>query len=187
MQAMGNSLRSCVAAAIGHGSPRAFGFQKYLAFSPGSRTINPERGSIMARERITAVGEAAALLLSEEVLDKLGIAIGDEVELSLIDRTLMLQPPDEAARGQQLAAITTRVLARRQRAYTQLAQGPAERRSPCFSSVPTKCSLSMRGPWGQPPGCLPQRRVLRSRRRRGDRPGGRYMAGATRLCARRAA
>jgi hypothetical protein len=57
-------------------------------------------------------------------LDKLGIAIGDEVELSLIDRTLLLQPLDEAARGQQLAAITTRVFARRQRAYTQLAQGP---------------------------------------------------------------
>ena len=56
----------------------------------------------MSRERITAVGETAALLLPKEVLDKLGIAIGDEVELSLIDRTLMLQPLDEAARGQKL-------------------------------------------------------------------------------------
>jgi antitoxin component of MazEF toxin-antitoxin module len=79
----------------------------------------------MSRERITAVGETAALLLPKEVLDKLGIAIGDEVELSLIDRTLLLQPLDEAARGQQLAAITNRVFARRQSAYTQLAQGPA--------------------------------------------------------------
>ena len=39
----------------------------------------------MSRERITAVGESAALLLPKEVLDKLGIAIGDEIELSLID------------------------------------------------------------------------------------------------------
>jgi antitoxin component of MazEF toxin-antitoxin module len=78
----------------------------------------------MARERITAVGEAAALFLPKEVLDKLGIAIGDEVELSLIDRTLMLQPIDEADRAQQLAAITQTVFARRQRAYTELAQGP---------------------------------------------------------------
>ena len=78
----------------------------------------------MSRERITAVGETAALLLPKEVLAKLGIAIGDEVELSLIDRTLLLQPLDEAARGQQLAAITNRVFARRQSAYTQLAQGP---------------------------------------------------------------
>jgi antitoxin component of MazEF toxin-antitoxin module len=77
----------------------------------------------MSRERITAVGETAALLLSKEVLDKLGITIGDEVELSLIDRTLMLQPLDEAARGQQLEAITQTVFARRQSAYTQLARG----------------------------------------------------------------
>jgi antitoxin component of MazEF toxin-antitoxin module len=78
----------------------------------------------MSRERITAVGTSAALLLPKEVLDQLGIAIGDEIELSLIDRTLMLQPLDEADRAQQLAAITTTVFARRQRAYTQLAQGP---------------------------------------------------------------
>ncbi len=78
----------------------------------------------MSRERITAVGETAALLLPKDVLDKLGIAIGDEVELSLIDRTLMLQPLDEAARGQRLAAITKTVFVRRQSAYTQLAQGP---------------------------------------------------------------
>ena len=78
----------------------------------------------MSRERITAIGESAALLLSKEVLDKLGIAIGDEVEVSLIDRTLMLQPLDEADRAQQLEAITQTVFARRQRAYTQLAQGP---------------------------------------------------------------
>jgi antitoxin component of MazEF toxin-antitoxin module len=79
----------------------------------------------MSRERITAVGETAALLLPKDVLDKLGITIGDEVELSLIDRTLMLQPLDEVARGQQLAAITNTVFARRQSAYAQLAQGPA--------------------------------------------------------------
>jgi antitoxin component of MazEF toxin-antitoxin module len=78
----------------------------------------------VSRERITAVGESAVLLLPKEVLDKLGIAIGDEVELSLIDRTLLLQPLDEANRVQQLAAITQTVFARRQRAYTQLAQGP---------------------------------------------------------------
>jgi len=78
----------------------------------------------MSRERITAVGESAALLLPKKVLDKLGITIGDEIELSLIDRTLLLQPLDEADRAQQLAAITKSVFARRQSAYTQLAQGP---------------------------------------------------------------
>ena len=77
----------------------------------------------MSRERITAVGESAALLLPKDVLDKLGIAIGDEVELSLIDRTLILQPLDEADRGQKLGAVTKTVFERRQSAYTRLAQG----------------------------------------------------------------
>jgi antitoxin component of MazEF toxin-antitoxin module len=77
----------------------------------------------MSRERITAVGESAALLLPKDVLDKLGIAIGDEVELSLVDRTLILQPLDEADRARKLAAVTKTVFERRQSAYTRLAQG----------------------------------------------------------------
>ena len=53
----------------------------------------------MSRERLTAVGESAALILPKDVLDKLGIAIGDEVEVSVLDRTLLLQPLGEAAVG----------------------------------------------------------------------------------------
>lgn len=78
----------------------------------------------MSRERLTAVGESAALILSPETLERLGIAIGDEVEVSLLDRTLLLQPLDEANRSQQLAALTKSVFARRRDAYVRLAQGP---------------------------------------------------------------
>jgi antitoxin component of MazEF toxin-antitoxin module len=84
----------------------------------------PRKGITMSRERITAVGESAALLLPKDILDKLGIAIGDEVEISLIDRTLILQSLAEADRAQQLAAVTKTVFERRQSAYTRLAQGP---------------------------------------------------------------
>jgi antitoxin component of MazEF toxin-antitoxin module len=77
----------------------------------------------MSRERITAVGESAALLLPKDALDKLGIAIGDEVELSLVNRTLILQPLDEADRARKLAAVTETVFEKRQSAYTRLAQG----------------------------------------------------------------
>jgi antitoxin component of MazEF toxin-antitoxin module len=78
---------------------------------------------MMSRERITVIGESAALLLPQDVLDKLGIAIGDEVELSLVDRTLILQPLDEANRAQKLEAVTKTVFERRQSVYTRLAQG----------------------------------------------------------------
>ncbi len=88
--------------------------------------INPERGSLLLRERLTVVGETAALLLVKDVLDTLGITMRDEVELSLIDRALMRQLLDEVARGQQLAAITHKVCARRESADPQLAQGPVE-------------------------------------------------------------
>jgi antitoxin component of MazEF toxin-antitoxin module len=78
----------------------------------------------MSRERLTAVGESVALLLSKDVLDQLGIAVGDEVEVSILDRTLLLQPLDEADRAKRLEALTKSVFTRRQDAYVRLAQGP---------------------------------------------------------------
>jgi antitoxin component of MazEF toxin-antitoxin module len=78
----------------------------------------------MSRERLTAVGESVALILPKEALERLGIASGDEVEVSLHDRTLLLQPLDEAERSQQLAILTKSVFTRRQNAYARLAQGP---------------------------------------------------------------
>ena len=77
----------------------------------------------MSRERIIAVGESAALILPKDVLDKLGIAVGDEVELSLIDRTLIVQALDEADRAQKLEEVIKTVFERRQSAYARLAQG----------------------------------------------------------------
>jgi antitoxin component of MazEF toxin-antitoxin module len=77
----------------------------------------------MSRERIIAVGESAALILPKDVLDKLGIAVGDEVELSLIDRTLIVQPLAEAHRAQKLEEVIKTVFERRQSAYARLPQG----------------------------------------------------------------
>ena len=77
----------------------------------------------MSHERIIAVGESAALILPKDVLDKLGIAVGDEVELSLIDRTLIVQPLAEADRAQKLEEVIKAVFERRQSAYARLAQG----------------------------------------------------------------
>lgn len=50
--------------------------------------------------------------------------MGDEVEVSLSDRTLLVQPLDEVERCQQLAVVTKSVFARRQDAYARLTQGP---------------------------------------------------------------
>ena len=77
----------------------------------------------MSHERIIAVGESAALILPKDVVDKMGIAVGDEVELSLIDRTLIVQPLAEADRAQKLEEVIKTVFERRQSAYARLAQG----------------------------------------------------------------
>jgi antitoxin component of MazEF toxin-antitoxin module len=77
----------------------------------------------MSLERIITVGESAALILPKDVLDKLGIAVGDEVELSLIDRSLIVQPLPEADRAQKLEEVIKTVFERRQSAYARLAQG----------------------------------------------------------------
>ena len=77
----------------------------------------------MSHERIIAIGESAALILPKDVLDKLGIAVGDKVELSLIHRTLIVQPLAEADRAQKLGEVIKTVFERRQSAYAQLAQG----------------------------------------------------------------
>lgn len=77
----------------------------------------------MSRNRITETGDSPALLLSPEIMEKLGIHVGDEVEVSIVDRTLTLRSLDEARRAQNIEAATKTVFDRRQSAYEELAQG----------------------------------------------------------------
>jgi antitoxin component of MazEF toxin-antitoxin module len=77
----------------------------------------------MSRKRIAASEDSAAILLPQEVLDQLGMHPGDEVDLAVIDGTLILRPLDEAERAGRIAEATDRVFERRRSAYEQLAKG----------------------------------------------------------------
>lgn len=77
----------------------------------------------MSRKRITAIGNSAALELPQELLDELGVAVGDEVDLCVINRSLILRPLDEAERAQTIEAATQATFERRQSAYEELAKG----------------------------------------------------------------
>ena len=77
----------------------------------------------MSRKRITVSENPATLLVPQEILDKMGIADGDEVDVSVIDRTLILMPMDEVERAQKFGTVTKTVLERRKRAYQELAKG----------------------------------------------------------------
>jgi antitoxin component of MazEF toxin-antitoxin module len=78
----------------------------------------------MAHQKITTVNNTAALLLTPDVLDQMGISIGDDVEVTLVDRTLILRPLAEVEREQAVAVLTQALLERRHRVYAALAEGP---------------------------------------------------------------
>jgi len=77
----------------------------------------------MSRKRITASENSTTLLLPQEILDTLGVDAGDEVDVIIVDRTLILRPLDEVERAQKIAAVTETVLKRRKTAYEELAKG----------------------------------------------------------------
>ena len=77
----------------------------------------------MSHNRVTTVGDSAALLISPEFLHALGINIGDEVDIALIDRTLIVRPLAEAERAQRIENITQSLFVRRKSVYEQLAKG----------------------------------------------------------------
>ncbi|HVF87653.1 MAG TPA: hypothetical protein VM866_08675 [Pyrinomonadaceae bacterium] len=77
----------------------------------------------MSRRRITTAEDSAALLLPQEILDEIGISIGDEVDVSVVNRTLILRSLDEAERARKIDAATDAVFERRRSAYEELAKG----------------------------------------------------------------
>ena len=71
---------------------------------------------------ITTAGESAAILLPQEYLEKMGIEIGDEIDMSIKGRTLILRPLDNSERAQKIDAVTKAVFKRRKSAYKKLAK-----------------------------------------------------------------
>jgi antitoxin component of MazEF toxin-antitoxin module len=78
----------------------------------------------MTQQKITTVNNQPALLLSAEILEQLGIAIGEEVDITLVDQTLVVRSPVAALREQRVEALIQRLLERRSKIYAALAEGP---------------------------------------------------------------
>ena len=76
------------------------------------------------KRRISTSGNSAALVLSQDVLGLMGIAVGDEVDLSLVDRTLVVRPVAEQEREQRVAGAVDDVFSRRRSLLRRLAEGP---------------------------------------------------------------
>jgi len=97
---------------------RAMGF----VFYGYTFTISSERSAIVPRKRITASENQTTLLLPQELLNTLGVDAGDEIDVSVVDRTLILRSVEEAERAQKIEAATKSVFNRRKTAYEELAK-----------------------------------------------------------------
>jgi len=75
------------------------------------------------RRRITTSGNSAALVLSQDILGLMQVGIGDEVDVSLVDRTLVVRPMSEADRGERARGAFASVLERRGELFRRLAEG----------------------------------------------------------------
>ena len=78
----------------------------------------------MARQRITISDDGATLIIAPEVVIALGLKNGDELDVVVQDRSVVLRPLDELERAQKLDAVTPAVLQRRKRALQQLMDEP---------------------------------------------------------------
>jgi antitoxin component of MazEF toxin-antitoxin module len=74
----------------------------------------------VSRKRITASENPNTLLLPQELLDKLGVDDGDEIDVSVVDRTLVLRSLEEAERARKIEDATKSVFDRRKIAYEEL-------------------------------------------------------------------
>lgn len=86
----------------------------------------------MSRKRINVSESSSTLLLPQDILDEMGVVDGDEVDVSIVDRTVILTRLDEVDRAQKLGTATKSVFDRRKEAYEELAKGAQEQ---CLTPV----------------------------------------------------
>lgn len=72
-------------------------------------------------KKVMALGDSAAIILTEDLLELLGLEIGQEVELSVVDRTLVIRSVQGSERAEMLRPAADQVFERRRGLLTGLA------------------------------------------------------------------
>jgi antitoxin component of MazEF toxin-antitoxin module len=75
-------------------------------------------------EQVLMLGDPAELVISQDVLKKIGVGAGDKVEVAVSDGALIVRLLKEAERARKIAAATRDIFDRRREAYLKLAEGP---------------------------------------------------------------
>ena len=74
-------------------------------------------------KRITTIDEASSVALPPEAIDALGVGAGEELDIEIVGRALVVRSVREAQRSREFDNIFESVLKRRLEAYKQLAEG----------------------------------------------------------------
>ena len=77
----------------------------------------------MLRRKITTSGNSAALVLSQDLLGLMGVKVGDDVEIEVAGRTLVVKPIDEARRKEIFKKSLEKVLDENREVLERLARG----------------------------------------------------------------
>ena len=75
----------------------------------------------MSQVTIVPLGDAAAVVLPEAVIESIGLRIGDKMDLTVADQQLILRPVEDESRRRRVAEITQDVFEKRRDAYRRLA------------------------------------------------------------------
>lgn len=76
------------------------------------------------RFELTAIGNRGiAVILPPELFAQVGMSVGDQVDVTLVDQSIVLQPIEEAERAKKIKEITERLLVERRSVYEALAEG----------------------------------------------------------------
>lgn len=74
----------------------------------------------MTRQRVTVADDGVTLIIAPEILRAIGVQSGDEMDIAIVDRTVILRPLDEVERAQKIDAVTQAVIKRRRESLQQL-------------------------------------------------------------------
>ena len=76
----------------------------------------------MPGQKVIVVDNLPALLLPSELLEKLGVSIGDVLDLTVEGRTLIIRPTHETERRAKMDAAMKDLMIRRRVVYECLAE-----------------------------------------------------------------
>lgn len=77
----------------------------------------------MRFELMAIENHGIAVILPPELLAQVGMSVGDQIDVTLVDQTIVLQAIEETERVKRIDEITKRLLIQRRSVYEALAEG----------------------------------------------------------------